>query len=55
VGQIQVRALDFGDSRAIGPSPNKGIPVGYASLEGAGTGNRENFIDAPAHTTPLSK
>jgi len=54
-GQIQVRALDFGDSSATGPAPNKGIPVGHVPLEGAGSGNGENFLDAPTHTPPQSK
>jgi len=54
-GQIQVRALDFGDSSATGPAPNKGTPVGYAPLEGAGSGNGENFLDTPVHTPPQSK
>jgi len=32
--QIQVRALNFGDSSATGPAPNKGTPVGHVPLEG---------------------
>jgi len=53
--QIQVRALDFGDSSAMGPAPNRGIPVVQAPLEGAGSGNGDNFIDAPAHIPPQNK
>jgi len=53
--QIQVRALDFGNSSATGPSPNKGTPVGHIPLEGTGSSKLENFLDTPIHTPPRSK
>jgi len=51
----QIRALDFGNSNAMGPAPNMGIPVGHAPLGGTGSGNGENFLDAPVNTPPRSK
>jgi len=53
--QIQVRALDFGDSSATSPAPNRSIPVAHLPLEETGSGYGQNFLDAPEHTPPQSK
>jgi len=53
--QIQVRALDFGDSSATGPFLNKGIPVDNVPLGGTGSDNGENFLDTPIHTPPQNQ
>jgi len=50
--QIHVRALNFGDSSAKGPAPNRGTPVGHAPLEGTEPSKGESFLDTPIHTTP---
>jgi len=48
--QIQVRALDFGDSSATSPAPNRGIPVGNVPLGGTGPDNGEKFLDIPRYS-----
>jgi len=53
--QMQVRALDFGDSSTTGPAPNTGIPVCHVSLGGTGSSKGESFLDTPIHTPPQSK
>jgi len=52
---IQVKALDFGDSSAIGPAPNMGTSVGHVPLEGTESSKGENFLDTPNHTPSQSK
>jgi len=53
--QIQTRSLDFGDSSATSPAPNKGTPVGHVPLDGAESSNRKSFLDTPIHTLPQSE
>jgi len=38
-----IGALDFGDSSATGPAPNRGIPVVHAPLGGTGPGKGRIF------------
>jgi len=52
---INVRAIEFGDSSAMGPAPNKGNPVGHVPLEETESCKGENFLDTSIHTPPQCK
>jgi len=54
-GQIQVRAIDFGNSSTAGRAPKRGIPVGNVPLGGTGSSKGKSFLDTPTHTPPQSK
>jgi len=49
------RAVEVGDSSAMGPAPNKGNPVGHVPLQETESCKGESFLDTPIHTPPQSK
>jgi len=53
--QPHIRALDFGDSNAMGSAPNTGNSVGNIPLGKTKSCGGEKFLDTPIHTPLQSK